>query len=77
MLEARYRWNTTKNSILQQKFENFAKYLLDACTFDLTVFILSQWTQHLTLLPCVFCDKFIDRQKHFLYLMKVLIVLIS
>ena len=54
MSEANYRWNATKISILQQKFEIFAKYLVDACIFDLTVFILSQWNQHLTLLSCVF-----------------------
>ena len=46
---------------MQQKFrfynknlKIFPKYLVNACTFDLTVFILSKCTQHLTLLACVF-----------------------
>ena len=49
---------TTKN------LKIFAKYLVDACTFDLTVFVLSQLTQYLTLLSCVFfvIDLSIDRQ---------------
>ena len=54
MLEAKDRWNATKISILQHNLKIFAKYLVDACTFNLTVFILSQWTQHLTLLASVF-----------------------
>ena len=65
MLEAKYKWNATKISVLQQKkLKIFAKYLVDACTFDLTVFVLSQLTQHLTLLSCVFfvIDLSIHRQ---------------
>ena len=46
-------------------------------TFDLKVFILSQGTQHSIVLPLgFFRDKFIDSST-FLYLMKVLIILIS
>ena len=51
MFEAQYIW-------MQQRSENPCKICVaDAgslSSFDLTVFILSQWTQHLTLLPCVF-----------------------
>ena len=56
MLEEKCIWNATIISILQQKFENFCKlWVVDSgYTFDLTVSILSQWTQDLTLFPCVF-----------------------
>ena len=45
-------------------------------TFDLIVFILWKRTQHSTMLPCVFCNKFISSTKHILCLMEVLILLI-
>ena len=57
---------------MQQRSENPCKICVaDAgslWSFDLTVFILSQWTQHLTLLPCVFfvCVINLSTDRHFL-----------
>ena len=53
MLEAKYKWNA-KLKFYNKNLKFFAKYgYLMQGTFDLTV-ILSNWPEHLTLLPCVF-----------------------
>ena len=57
MLEPnKYIWNATKISILQQKFEHFCKiWVVDTGYHGFNrVFFVTQWTQHSTLLPCVF-----------------------
>ena len=69
---------------MQQKFQCynknlkiFAKYQVDACTFDLSFYFVTINSTFDTASLCFFfIDKFIDKQQHFLYLMKVLIVLI-
>ena len=73
ILETKYRWNATKISILQQKFENFCK-IPSWCLylwFKSFYFVIVNST-----FDTAFCDKFIDWQQHFFYLMKVFIVLI-
>ena len=78
MLEAKYTWNATKISMLQQKFENFCK-IPSWCLylwFNSFYFVTINSTFDTASLCFFFIDKFIDKQQHFLYLMKVLIVLI-
>ena len=67
---------------MQQKFQCynknlkiFAKYQVDACTFKF-LFCHNKLNIWHCFLVFFFIDKFIDKQQHFLYLMKVLIVLI-
>ena len=62
MLEAKYTWNATKISILQQKFENFCKiWVADAeyLWFNSFYFVTVSSTFDTAYLS-FFCDKFID-----------------
>ena len=55
MLEAKYIWNAKKIAILQQEFENFCIiWVVDAgCLWFNSFYFVA-------VLPCVFCNKFID-----------------